>query len=109
MSTQNSDPWRTRSPYLEEALSMTEEQRFAWISATRTCNPRLAAHLEKFLHEAQPSESKDIPKPTPLAGQTLGVYTLLSQTGVGGMSTVWLAERNDGRFERKVAVKFLNI
>ena len=25
------------------------------------------------------------------------------------MSSVWLAERNDGRFERRVAVKFLNI
>ena len=25
------------------------------------------------------------------------------------MSSVWLAERNDGRFERQVAVKFLNI
>ena len=25
------------------------------------------------------------------------------------MGSVWLAERNDGRFERQVAVKFLNI
>ena len=25
------------------------------------------------------------------------------------MGSVWLAERNDGRFERRVAVKFLNI
>jgi serine/threonine-protein kinase len=25
------------------------------------------------------------------------------------MGSVWLAERNDGRFERKVAVKFLNL
>jgi hypothetical protein len=32
------------------------------------------------------------------AWQALGVYTLLSQVGAGGMSTVWLAERNDGRF-----------
>jgi hypothetical protein len=34
---------------------------------------------------------------------------LISQIGHGGMSSVWLAERNDGRFERRVAVKFLNI
>jgi serine/threonine protein kinase/Tol biopolymer transport system component len=34
---------------------------------------------------------------------------LVSQIGHGGMGTVWLAERNDGRFERRVAVKFLNI
>ena len=46
---------------------------------------------------------------TSLEGQTLGVYTLISQIGQGGMGSVWLAERNDGRFERRVAVKFLNI
>jgi serine/threonine protein kinase/Tol biopolymer transport system component len=44
-----------------------------------------------------------------LEGQSLGVYTLVSQIGHGGMGTVWLAERNDGRFERRVAVKVLNI
>ena len=34
---------------------------------------------------------------------------LVSQIGQGGMSSVWLAERSDGRFERRVAVKFLNL
>src|SRR5206468_3346080 len=39
----------------------------------------------------------------------IGAYKLISPIGQGGMSSVWLAERNDGRFERRVAVKFLNI
>src|SRR5215831_3641580 len=43
-----------------------------------------------------------------LAGQTLGAYTLESQIGHGGMGSVWLASRNDGRFERRVAIKLLN-
>jgi eukaryotic-like serine/threonine-protein kinase len=43
-----------------------------------------------------------------LAGQTVGAYTLESQIGQGGMGRVWLASRNDGRFERRVAVKFLH-
>ena len=30
-----------------------------------------------------------------LAGETVGVYTLISMIGQGGMGTVWLAERND--------------
>ena len=46
---------------------------------------------------------------TEVAGQTVGPYTLISQIGQGGMGSVWLAERSDGRFERRVAVKFLNI
>jgi serine/threonine-protein kinase len=41
------------------------------------------------------------------AGQNIGAYKLLSPIGQGGMGHVWLAERVDGRFERRVAVKFL--
>jgi serine/threonine protein kinase/Tfp pilus assembly protein PilF len=43
-----------------------------------------------------------------LAGQTLGSYTLIAPIGQGGMGTVWLAQRSDGRFEGRAAVKFLN-
>jgi serine/threonine protein kinase/tetratricopeptide (TPR) repeat protein len=41
--------------------------------------------------------------------QVVGAYRLISQIGQGGMGAVWLAERSDGRFERKAAVKFLNV
>jgi eukaryotic-like serine/threonine-protein kinase len=44
-----------------------------------------------------------------LAGQSVGAYRLISTIGHGGMGTVWLAERNDGRFLRKAAVKFLSV
>ena len=44
-----------------------------------------------------------------LAGQSFGTYTLISAIGHGGMGSVWLARRNDGRFERKAAVKLLNL
>jgi serine/threonine-protein kinase len=51
----------------------------------------------------------DLPSTTAtLAGQTVGVFKVESQIGHGGMGTVWLARRNDGRFERQVALKFLN-
>ena len=29
----------------------------------------------------------------------VGAYTLISPIGQGGMGSVWLAERSDGRFE----------
>jgi serine/threonine-protein kinase len=43
-----------------------------------------------------------------IAGQTVGSYTLISPIGQGGMGTVWLAQRSDGRYEGRAAVKFLN-
>ena len=43
-----------------------------------------------------------------LIGQTVGAYTIVSPIGHGGMGSVWLAKRSDGRFEGHAAVKFLN-
>ncbi|MEE4175783.1 MAG: serine/threonine-protein kinase [Xanthomonadales bacterium] len=40
-----------------------------------------------------------------LEGTELGAYRLLKRIGAGGMGTVFLAERADGAFERRVAVK----
>jgi serine/threonine-protein kinase len=46
---------------------------------------------------------------TSLAGLPAGNYTLESPIGQGGMGTVWLARRSDGRFEGRAAIKFLNL
>jgi eukaryotic-like serine/threonine-protein kinase len=43
------------------------------------------------------------------AGQLVSDYRLLKMIGSGGMGSVWLAERCDGRFERKVAIKFIHL
>ena len=40
-----------------------------------------------------------------LQGKQLGPYRLLSIVGVGGMGTVYRAERTDGRFQKQVAIK----
>jgi eukaryotic-like serine/threonine-protein kinase len=117
MSPVNPDLWQTLSPYLDEALSLSEEERSTWLLSLRGQNPGLAEQLEKLLREYSTLSEEGflatgpvrLPGGASLAGQTLGVYRLVSQIGQGGMGTVWLAERNDGRFERQVAVKFLNI
>src|SRR5829696_8452094 len=42
-------------------------------------------------------------------GRRLGAYTIERPLGRGGMGSVWLASRSDGRYEGQVAVKLLNI
>jgi serine/threonine-protein kinase len=44
----------------------------------------------------------------PAAGQRLGAYTLDRPIGHGGMGSVWLASRTDGRYQGRVAIKLMN-
>jgi serine/threonine protein kinase len=117
MSKLSSHQWQALSPRLDEALEMTSDERSMWLSSLHNENPTLAYQLEMLLREHRElseegfleANSLELPGGPGLEGETLGFYTLVSQIGHGGMGTVWLAERNDGRFERQVAVKVLNI
>src|SRR5690606_35722819 len=52
--------------------------------------------------------SRDILDPSvPMAGNTVGPYRIVGELGHGGMGAVFLAERADGKFDQKVAVKLL--
>ena len=41
-------------------------------------------------------------------GRRLGAYTLINEIGRGGMGSVWLGERADGRYQGQVAIKLLS-
>ncbi|HEY4381993.1 MAG TPA: serine/threonine-protein kinase [Acidobacteriaceae bacterium] len=108
--------WQEISPYLDHALGVSEEERAAWLINFRKERSDLAGLLEKLLedHRALVEErflEYQLPRPVDepsMAGEILGSYRVLSRIGEGGMGNVWLAERADGRFERQVAIKFLN-
>ena len=105
------------SPYLDRALEISPQERGAWLETLRSQDPSLANDLQALLqeHEALGDEeflktgAAERPRPAPLAGTTVGAYTLAAPIGQGGMGTVWLARRSDGRFEGHAAVKFLNV
>jgi serine/threonine protein kinase len=42
-----------------------------------------------------------------LIGQKIGIYRITKELGLGGMGAVYLAERADGKFVQKVALKML--
>jgi eukaryotic-like serine/threonine-protein kinase len=110
------DRWSEISPLLDEALELAPGARESWLADLAQRSPELAAHIRSCLQEvAELSERKFLDDsirrhlPAGLAGQAFGAYTLDRTLGFGGMGTVWLAHRNDGRFEGQVAVKLLNL
>ena len=114
MSTISQDRWREISPYLDEVLCLPDDKRSEWLAQFHEEKPHLGPLLEELLdeHLALKDEaflSGQLPGPfgTSTPGQIIGPYRLISLIGEGGMGTVWLAERSDGRFDRKVAIKFL--
>jgi serine/threonine protein kinase len=115
MSTMSPGRWQEISPYLDHALSLPEEERLAWLQSFRLQKPELAEALQQLLEEHRVLANEHFLERMPvrvasgvsLLDQKIGVYSLIWQIGIGGMGSVWLAERNDGRFERQVAVKFL--
>ena len=115
----DTDPnrWEKAAPYLEQALEMKEPERAAWLAALQARDPDLAGLLSTLLLEHQELNAEGFLEESILpsrlesvrAGMSIGPYVLVAPIGSGGMGSVWLARRDDGRFERKVAVKFLTI
>ncbi len=115
MDVLDRERWRVITSHLNDLLDLDETERTSSLSALCDADPVLAADLRMLLDEHRELAAErfleDAPNgPEPgLAGQKIGAYTLLAPIGHGGMGGVWLAERSDGRFDRRVAVKFLNI
>jgi serine/threonine-protein kinase len=111
--------WRALSPYLDEALDIEAGRQGDWLAAISARDPQLADDLRSILaghkavHDSGFLEGVVLdPRLTlvpSLAGQIVGSYRLLSPIGQGGSGNVWLAERCDGRFQGRAAVKLLNI
>ena len=118
MSSVTPDQLATLNRLLEQVLDLAPADRAAWLAELRAANPSAASQIELLLAREEELDTRGFlgeavwpertAEPT-LAGRQLGAYTLERPLGQGGMGTVWLALRSDGRFEGKVAVKLLNL
>ncbi|HSW04801.1 serine/threonine-protein kinase [Aquabacterium sp.] len=111
--------WTLISALMDEALALPAAERAAWVdrlAGARAAHKEslrrlLAAHAQSALDDLMttlprlaampPAASMAEPQP----GEDIGPYRLLHELGAGGMGTVWLAERADGGFQRRVALK----
>lgn len=112
--------WRQIEALFHEALEQPVESRDSWLVANCT-NPDLRAEVIRLL--AADAQLADVPlldaavqaaardvlasEAPPRADARVGPWRLLHELGRGGMGVVWLAERADGAYEARVAIKQL--
>ena len=104
--------WARLEPLLDEALELPADERAPFVEQLRAREPELAGELSALLARDDEAERSHFLDPVPipsLAGLELGGWTLERPIGYGGMGSVWLARRSDGRFEGRAAVKLLNL
>ena len=105
--------WNRLTPLLDELLELEPDARELRLLRLEQESPDVAAEIRRLLalETARPDFLS-----TPvyhasirvsLPGALVGPYRLLRLIGEGGMGQVWLAERADGLFERRAALKLL--
>jgi eukaryotic-like serine/threonine-protein kinase len=105
--------WTETSPYLDQVLELDPSQRESWLAALAAAHPSVAAELRELLalHAANCTSGFMERSPLgdePRAGQRVGPYTIERLLGRGGMGSVWLGRRSDGKFEGQAAIKLLD-
>jgi serine/threonine-protein kinase len=107
--------WEALSPLLDELLELDAPARAARVAQLRRNDSGIADELVDLMAQYTAIERDgflEVPLPRPasttLEGQAVGNYTLDRLLGEGGMGTVWLAHRSDGRYDARVAFKLIN-
>ena len=103
--------WQQIHDTLQAALACSPNERAALLD--EICGRDAELHREVMsLLASEPAGRFDalaerfgaLPRDSPVP-ERVGAYTIIREIGQGGMSTVFLAERADGAFEQRVALK----
>src|SRR5258706_5628687 len=101
-----------------QAIDLPDTERAAWLEGACGNDAALRTELERLLH-ADARATNFMERPPALVSAVIGTsvrneplpnfgpWRALQHIGAGGMGEVWLAERSDGQFEQRAAVKQL--
>lgn len=112
----NPEHWQKVKAILEKALEIAPESRSAFLDESCGNDEELRREIEKLLEFEndgadlleQAAVSTVLEKaPTAFLDKQIGHYKIIGELGVGGMGAVFLAERADGEFQQKVALKLI--
>lgn len=112
----NSERWNRVQALFEQALELDSYERGAFLK--HACGEDLELYQEVLslleadikphsLLDGLAIEAIDLPKELAIEGKRVGPYRIVHQIGSGGMGAVFLAERVEGEFEQRVAIKLI--
>ncbi len=113
--------WRMALSLFDEYVALEGQEGGEKLRRLECTDPETAQCLRTLLENDRPSEGileqpvarllgdllPDEKTEGDATGRIIGKYRLLRRIGQGGMGVVYEAERSDGEFEQKVAVKLL--
>lgn len=118
--THESERWQQMESVFAAALVMPIGERPAFLEAACRGDPTLREEIEAMLAAEAPEralaieqllvddEASHAPGRDPMIGMQLGAWRVVDLLGRGGMGTVYLAERADGQYEQRVALKVIH-
>jgi len=107
--------WAKVKEILDQTFDLSTEERSTFL-AEQDISTDVRSEVESLLAQEKGAEnlmqvsavafSRDLLSDD-LAGQQIGQYKVIGELGHGGMGAVYLAERTDGKFAQRVALKLL--
>jgi serine/threonine protein kinase/tetratricopeptide (TPR) repeat protein len=120
------DLWRRIEPLLDQALELDATARVAFLDRACADEPQVRSVVEALLRADEQAEgfleaagtiaparlhdaraASVAAEPRSREGQRIGAFRIVRELAVGGMGVVYLAERADGQFEQRVALKVI--
>ncbi|HEX6307495.1 MAG TPA: protein kinase [Longimicrobiales bacterium] len=120
------DLWRRIEPILDEAFDLEPAQRASFVDRACAGDAELRAAVEALLRadeeaggflespdraaapaSVRASDPSSPPDASAREGERIGAFRIVRELAAGGMGVVYLAERADGQFEQRVALKLI--